>query len=108
MQLTITGTVSGTTIMAQTVLISTTKAVKKHNLELALEACEALLNFPNLEIVSANREVVSSALHIIREYHLEPRDAIHTATAIAEKVDCVITTDAHFGRVKELKTKGLG
>jgi len=83
-------------------------AVKKHNLELALEACEALLNFPNLEIVSANREVVSSALHIIREYHLEPRDAIHTATAIAEKVDCVITTDAHFGRVKEIKTKGLG
>jgi predicted nucleic acid-binding protein len=83
-------------------------AVKKHNLELALEACEALLNFPNLEIVSADREVVSSALYIIREYHLEPRDAIHAATAIAEKVDCVVTTDAHFGRVKELKIKRLG
>ena len=83
-------------------------AVKKHNLELSLEACEALLNFPNLEIVSADREVVSSALHITREYHLEPRDAIHAATAIAEKVDCVVTTDAHFGRVKELKIKGLG
>ena len=82
-------------------------AIKKHNLELAFTAAEAMLNFPNLEIIPADREVVRSALQIIREYHLAPRDAIHAATAIAEKVDCIVSTDAHFDRVKELKRKKL-
>ena len=82
-------------------------AIKKHNLELAFTAAEAMLNFPNLEIIPADREVVRSAMQIIREYHLAPRDAIHAATAIAEKVDFIVSTDAHFDRVKELKRKKL-
>jgi predicted nucleic acid-binding protein len=82
-------------------------AVKKHNLELAFEACQALLNFPNLEIIPADRELAFSALQLIREYHLAPRDAMHAATAIAEKADCVVSTDADFDRVKGLKRRPL-
>ena len=82
-------------------------AIKKHNLELAFEACGALLNFPNLEIIPADRELALSALQLIRDCHLAPRDALHAATAIAEKADYIVTTDAHFGKVKELKLKGL-
>ena len=80
---------------------------KNRGTEKALETAEAMLNFPNLEIASADKEAVYSAIQLIRKYNLAPRDAIHAATAIAEKVDCVITTDAHFGKVKELKIKGL-
>jgi predicted nucleic acid-binding protein len=79
--------------------------VKKHNLELAFEACEALLNFPNLELVSADKEIVSSALLIIRKFHLAPRDAIHAATAIAGKADIIVSTDVDFDKVKELRRK---
>ena len=82
-------------------------AIKKHNLELAFTACEALLNFPNLEIIPADRQLVFSALQIIRDCHLAPRDAIHAATAIAEKADFIVSTDTHFDRVKELKRKKL-
>ena len=82
-------------------------AVKKHNLELAFEACQALLNFPNLEIIPADRELAFSALQLIREYHLAPRDAIHAATAIAEKADCIVSTDADFGKVKGIKRRPL-
>lgn len=82
-------------------------AIKKYNLDLAFEACEALLNFPNLEIVPADRELALTALQLIRECHLAPRDALHAATALAEKVDYLVTTDAHFAKVKELKLKGL-
>lgn len=82
-------------------------AIKKYNLKLAFEACEALLNFPNLEIISADREVVSSALQIIREYGLAPRDAIHAATAMAEKADAIVSTDSHFDRIKGLKRNPL-
>jgi len=82
-------------------------AIKKHNLDLAFEACEAMLNFPNLEIISADREVVSSALRLIREYCLAPRDAIHAATALLEKAKTLVSTDSHFDRIKELKRKPL-
>lgn len=81
--------------------------IKKHNLDLAFEACEALLNFPNLEIVPATRELALSALQLIRENHLAPRDALHAATAIAGKADFIVSTDRHFERVKVVKWKNL-
>lgn len=48
-----------------------------------------------------------SALQIIKEYHLDPRDAIHAATAIAAKAEAVVSTDAHFDKIKELKRRSL-
>jgi predicted nucleic acid-binding protein len=80
---------------------------KNRGMDKALETAEAMLNFPNLEIISADREVISSALQIIRQYHLTPRDAIHASTAIAEKVDTIVSTDADFDKVKELRRKPL-
>lgn len=81
-------------------------AVKRsQGMETALETAEAMLNFPNLEIISADREVISSALRIIKEYRLAPRDAIHAATAIAEKADLIVSTDAHFDKVRGLRRK---
>src|SRR4030067_2154449 len=65
-------------------------AVKKHDLEAAFEACQALLNFPNLDIVPVDRELVVFALQLIKEHHLAPRDAIHAATAIAGKADAIV------------------
>ena len=80
---------------------------RNRGLEKALETAEAMLSFPNLEIVPADKETVLSAIALIRRYNLAPRDALHAATALAEKADCMVTTDAHFGKVKELKIKGL-
>jgi predicted nucleic acid-binding protein len=82
-------------------------AIKKLDFEAALEAAHALLNFPNLEIISVHRDLSLSALQIIKEYHLAPRDAIHAATAIAAKAEVVVSTDAHFDKIKELKRRSL-
>ena len=82
-------------------------AIKKYNLEAAFEACQALLNFLNLEIIPANRELVLSALQIIKEYNLAPRDAIHAATAIAGKAEAVVSADMHFDKMKEIKRRPL-
>ncbi len=82
-------------------------AVKKHSHEAALEACQALLNFPNLEIVPVDRELVLQALRLIEEHHLAPRDAIHAATAIADKADIIVSADAHFDKLKEPKRRSL-
>jgi len=80
---------------------------RNRGIEKALETADAMLNFPNLEIIPADRGVARSAIQIIKEYNLAPRDAIHAATAIAEKADFIVTTDIHFDRVKELKREKL-
>jgi uncharacterized protein len=80
---------------------------KNRGVEKAIEAGQALLNFPNLELIAVDGELVSSALQIIKECNLDPRDAIHTATAIAEKVDAIVSTDPHFDNLKELKRIAL-
>jgi len=82
-------------------------SVKKHSKILAQETCKALLNFPNLEIIPVNRELALSALGIIEECVLPPRDAIHAATAIAIKADCIVSTDPHFDKIKEVTRKPL-
>jgi len=82
-------------------------AIKKDNTELAFSVCEAMLNFPHLEIVAADRGIAILAIKIIRESHLAPRDAIHAATAISEKADFMVSDDAHFSKVKELRWKEL-
>ena len=46
-------------------------AVKKNRgIEKALEAGQALLAFPNLEVVAANKEIAFMALQIIEEFDL--------------------------------------
>ena len=82
-------------------------SIKKRKPELAQETSYALLNFPNLEIIAADRKLALSALKIINEYNLAPRDALHAATAIASKANCIVSTDSHFDKIKELTTQPL-
>ena len=82
--------------------------VKKHrNLNDAIDAGDAFLNFPHLELAHVTGELVAFALSIIRKYCLDPRDAIHAATAITERVDYIVSTDPHFDKIKELKRQSL-
>ena len=83
-------------------------AVKKHrSMEDAVSAGEAFLNFPNLKLVVVNGDLLVSALNLIKKYRLDPRDAIHAATAVMEKAETFVSTDSHFDKIKELKRKPL-
>lgn len=82
-------------------------AVKNYDQEAAVEACQALLNFPNLEIVPVDRELALLALRLIQEHHMAPRDAVHAATAVADKADVIVSTDAHFDKIKKPKRQSL-
>jgi uncharacterized protein len=82
-------------------------SIKKRKPELAQETSYALLNFPNLEIIPADRKLALSALRLINEYSLAPRDALHAATAIASKANCIVSTDSHFDKIKELTRQPL-
>jgi len=82
-------------------------AIKKRKPELASETTQALLNFPNIEIIPVDKELVLSALQIISECNMTPRDALHAATAIKVKADSIVSTDSHFDKMKKLKRQPL-
>ncbi|MEM3730453.1 MAG: type II toxin-antitoxin system VapC family toxin [Candidatus Bathyarchaeia archaeon] len=83
-------------------------AVKKYrSMDDAINVGEAFLNFPNMKIVAVDDELLVQALNIIKKYKLDPRDAIHAATAILKKAEAIVSTDPHFDKVKEIKRKPL-
>jgi predicted nucleic acid-binding protein len=82
-------------------------SIKKSKPELAIETSYALLNFPNIDIIAADRKLALAALKLINEYSLAPRDAIHAATALAVKADFIVSTDPHFDKIKQLKYQTL-
>jgi len=83
-------------------------AVKKYRtVEDATDAGEAFLNFPNLKLALVNGELLASALNLIRKYGLDPRDSIHAATAMLERAEAMVSTNAHFDKIREIHRKPL-
>ncbi len=71
--------------------------------EKALEETRKFLEIPSLLFIEVNGEVITKAQMIAELYRLDPRDAIHAATAILNKCDSIISDDKDFDSVKGLK-----
>ncbi len=80
---------------------------KNLTVALAVEIGNSFLGMPNLNLLSANRPVAEKASALMAEYGLKPRDAIHAATAILSGEREIITDDADFDKVKELRRVSL-
>ncbi|MBI2545861.1 PIN domain-containing protein [Candidatus Woesearchaeota archaeon] len=73
----------------------------------AIAVTEAMLLTPNLEVAPVDRNIVWLGLNLIKEYHLDPRDALHAACALENKASIIVSEDTDFNKIKELKRKGL-
>jgi hypothetical protein len=60
-----------------------------------------LLRFPNLKILSVDG-VLSEAQRIIEAYDVGPRDAIHAACALKNRIKEIISDDEDFDRIEEI------
>ena len=61
------------------------------------------LNFPNLTFLKVDREIILKAQDLLTKYNLNPRDAIHAASALANKINEIISDDSDFDQIKEIK-----
>jgi len=77
------------------------------SLEDGIVAGEAFLNFPNLRLTTVDDSLIEFALELIKKYRLDPRDSIHAASAILEKVEVMISTDQHFDKIVGLRRKPI-
>ena len=73
----------------------------------AIDAAAAFLALPNLKLLPVNQDSIFSALNLMRRYSLDPRDAIHAATAIINRCSAIISADAHFDYVPEIRRKPI-
>jgi len=64
---------------------------------------QKLLGFPNLQFITADENVITRAQKLIDKYKMSPRDSIHVASALEKRSKSVISDDADFDQVKELK-----
>ena len=69
----------------------------------AVRAAEAMIIFPNLELIDATPEIISSAVNIFQKSNLKPRDAIHLATMQSRNIVSIATEDSDFDKIKGIK-----
>ena len=76
---------------------------KKKSKEIAVSEGERLLIFPHLQFVHVDKIIIAKAQQIMKSYNLEPRDAIHAASALNIHVRKIVSDDPDFDNIPELK-----
>ena len=60
-----------------------------------------LMNFPNLEVVDLDRDVIRQAAGLRAEYRLRPPDALQVSACLLSGAGAFVTNDRHLDRLKE-------
>ena len=62
-----------------------------------------LLGFPNLKFIPTDGPVVSHAQRLMEKRKINPRDAIHVASALERKINEIVSNDSELDVIKEIK-----
>jgi len=76
------------------------RAGKRHLLRMAVEGIYAT---PNLEVVAIAPTTPLTALKLMEQYKLKPRDAFHAATMKENKLTQIVTDDRDFEEVEWIR-----
>ena len=66
-------------------------------------ASREFIELPNLQLVSADRDIVERAHRLMGDCGLKPRDAVHAASALDLGERDFVSSDSDFDRVPGLK-----
>lgn len=71
--------------------------------ETALMTTKLFLNLKNLIFIDVNLNILAYAYSILKNYNLNPRDAIHLSCALSKGIRNIISDDEDFNKIKEIK-----
>ncbi|MBI4449149.1 type II toxin-antitoxin system VapC family toxin [Candidatus Woesearchaeota archaeon] len=80
---------------------------RKTTREHVIEYTKHFLHIPKLTLVPLDREVTLTAHKLLTTYPLDPRDALHAASAIVSGASHIISEDSDFGTLKEIGWKRI-
>ena len=69
----------------------------------SVEVSKKFINFPFLRFIPMDDEIMRRSQVIREKYHLKPRNSIHLSSAIERNINEIITDDADFDGIKEIK-----
>ncbi len=70
--------------------------------EIAEKQGSKFLKMPNLELISTTKDIITKSQEIFVKYQINPRDAIHAASAMSINAD-IISEDSDFDKIKGIK-----
>jgi predicted nucleic acid-binding protein len=76
---------------------------KVFSFELSAEESKKFLSFPNLRLLGVKKSTIIRAQDLVEKYRLTPRDAIHAATALENKITTLVSYDKDFDNMNEIK-----
>lgn len=71
--------------------------------ESSAEQSRKFLSFPNLRLLGVNKNAVLRAQTLMEKYRTRPRDAVHAAVALENKITTILSYDKDFDDINELK-----
>ncbi|MDW8034565.1 MAG: type II toxin-antitoxin system VapC family toxin [Nitrososphaerota archaeon] len=76
---------------------------RSFGLEPSIEQGKLFLTFPNLRFLAVKKSIVLRAQELLEKYGIKPRDAIHAATAIENRITNIVSYDKDFDVIREIK-----
>lgn len=72
-------------------------------LDISLTQGRKFLIFPNLKFLAIRKTTVLKAQELMEKYKMRPRDALHIASALENRITTIVSYDEDFDQVKEIK-----
>jgi|SRR3989344_527258 len=69
----------------------------------AIDAISAFFNLKGVTFIEVSRDIIWEAFELIKNYSLEPRDAIHLACASSRNLKTIISEDKDFDVIKGIE-----
>ena len=76
---------------------------KLFGIDVSLNQGRKFLTFPNLKLLGIRKTTILKAQEIMEKYRLKPRDAIHIAVALENKITTIVSYDKDLDQVSEIK-----
>lgn len=75
--------------------------------ETAIETGRNLIGMPHLDVLDCSTTTSRNALHLMEDTELDPRDALHAATALDHGVYTVVSSDDDLEEIDDLERKPI-
>lgn len=69
---------------------------KLFGIQVSTDACRKFLGFPNLRVLGVRRSTVFKAQELVKRYGVKPRNAVHAAVALENKIKTIVSYDENF------------
>lgn len=76
---------------------------KLFGIEVSIHEGKKFLGFPNLRVLGVRRSTVFNAQELVERYGVKPRDAIHAAVALENKIKTIVSYDDDFDEIDEIR-----